>query len=146
MAKLQDLFTQARRTHSGGGMGFLGKSQSESKAHAAALVTAFTQVSSGGAEAMLKAGADGLLYTWDGEEETLEVLKEETESARSINERTITGLYVTGGWDELNRSGFDKIKEAGFHYIALPFDAPARLLAQEDKELERVVTVPMREG
>jgi hypothetical protein len=147
MTKLQDLFTQARRTQSSSGMGFPGKNRSESKAHAVALVVAFSQASSGSAEAILKAGADGLLYTWNGKDaDALEELKHETESARTISDRTISGLYVTGGWDELSHTGFDKIKEAGFQYVVLPFDAPASLLAQEDKELERVVTVPMRKG
>jgi len=33
MAKLQDMFTQARRAQSGGSIGFLGKNKTESKAH-----------------------------------------------------------------------------------------------------------------
>lgn len=145
MVKLQDLFTQARRTQSGGGMGFRGKSREESKAHAAALIVAFSQVNSGGAEAALKAGADGLLYTWDGES-TLQELKQEIESAKAVKDQTVSGLYITGGWEDLTRESFDKITETGFNYIILPFNAPARLLTQEDKDLERIVTVPMRKG
>src|ERR1022692_2146101 len=66
MAKLQDMFTQARRAQNAGGMGFLGKNKSETKPRAAALVVEFPTVQPGGAEAVLKAGADGLLFTWDG--------------------------------------------------------------------------------
>ncbi|HEY4387111.1 MAG TPA: hypothetical protein VGN34_21860, partial [Ktedonobacteraceae bacterium] len=78
MPKLQDMFTQARRAQSGGGMGFLGKNKSETKPKAAALVVEFPTVQTGGAEAALKAGADGLLFTWDGKDKAvLEAIKEE---------------------------------------------------------------------
>ena len=63
MAKLQDLFSQARRAQSGSGIGFLGKSKPESKPHAASLVVEFPIVVAGNAEAAVKAGADGLLET-----------------------------------------------------------------------------------
>ena len=68
MAKLHDMFTQARRGQSGGGMGFLGKNRAETKPRAAAIVVEFPQITAGSAEAALKAGADGLLFRWDGKE------------------------------------------------------------------------------
>ncbi len=144
MAKLQDLFTQARRPQGGGGLGFLGKNRSEAKPHAAALVVAFPQLSAGDAEAALKAGADGLLFTWDGKTALLETLKQEIEAAKTVNEQVVTGLQITGGWDNLTRESLAQIKEQGFQYIVLSFDAPARLLALEEKDLEKVVTVPVR--
>ena len=70
MAKLQDLFKQAQRTHNNGSIGFLGKNKAESKPHAASLVVAFPKLTAGSAEAVLKAGADGLLFTWDGQDDT----------------------------------------------------------------------------
>src|SRR6266700_4181897 len=86
MAKLQDMFTQARRAQNTGGMGFLGKNKSETKPRAAALVVEFPTVQPGGTEAVLKAGADGLLFTWDGKNKTtLETIKEEITSASSTN-------------------------------------------------------------
>jgi hypothetical protein len=145
MAKLQDLFTQARRTQGGGSLGFLGKNRSESKPHAAALVVAFSQISQGEAEAVLKAGADGLLYTWDGKGAALpDGLKQEIAAAKTINEQVVTGLQITGGWDQLTNESLAQIKEQGVQYIVLPFNAPARLLALEEKDLEKVVTVPVR--
>lgn len=147
MVKLQDLFTQAHRAQNSGGIGFLGRHKSESKPHAAALVVRFPDLTPGYAEAVLKAGADGLLFTWNGKEQaTLETLKTEIASAASNNEQLVTGLQITGGWNTLNQDSFTTFKELGIQYIVLPFDAPARLLALESKEIEKVVTVPSRSG
>jgi hypothetical protein len=144
MAKLQDLFKQAQRSQNSGAIGFLGKNKAESKAHAAALVVEFPKIIAGSAEAVLKAGADGLLFNWDGQDDAqLETLHKEIEAAKASNENLISGLRLTDNLKTLEREGLSAIKEAGIHYVILPFNAPARLLAQE-KELEKVVTVPMR--
>ncbi len=144
MAKLQDMFTQARRAQSGGSIGFLGKNRAESKAHAAAIVVEFPSVTAGSVEAALKAGADGLLFDWNGQDEAqLETVKQKIEAARASNENLISGLRITGGLDTLEREHLSALKEQGIQYIILPFHAPVRLLAQE-KDLEKVVTVPMR--
>ncbi|HLI87188.1 MAG TPA: hypothetical protein VKV37_00785 [Ktedonobacteraceae bacterium] len=145
MAKLQDMFTQARRGQSGGGIGFLGKSRTESRPHAAALVVEFPEVTAGSAEAALKAGADGLLFTWNGRDSALlDRLKSEIDSARASNEDVLCGLHISGGLDKLDHASLGKIKESGIQYIVLPFDAPAHLLAVAAKDLEKVVTVPAR--
>ncbi len=147
MAKLQDMFTQARRAKNSSGMGFLGKGKAEARAHAAALVVKFNQVTVGSAEAALKAGADGLLFTWDGKDSTLlETLKQEITSAKASNEQVISGLQITGGWEKLDHDSLTNFKDLGLQYIILPFDAPARLLALENKDVEKVVTIPMRSG
>ncbi len=146
MPKLQDMFTQARRAQSGGGMGFLGKNKSETKPRAAALVVEFPQLRNGGAEAVLKAGADGLLFTWDGKDTAaLDAIKEEisTGSASSSGSQLVTGLQITGGFEQFNRDYLNQLKEHNINYIILPFTAPARILALESKDLEKVVTVPM---
>jgi hypothetical protein len=144
MAKLQDLFSQARRTQSGGGMGFLSKARTESKPHVASLVVEFPTVVAGSAEAALKAGADGLLFTWNGKDSTqLETIKQEIESARALQEELVAGLRLTGGWESLTRESLLQIKEQGIQYIVLPLNAPAHLLALETKEVEKVVTVPL---
>jgi hypothetical protein len=147
MAKLQDMFTQARRAQSGGGIGFIGKNKSESKPHSAAIVAEFPQITAGSAEAALKAGADGLLFAWDGKDTAaLETLKQEIDAARASNENAIVGLNITGSLEMLDQESLQQIKEQGIQYIILPFDAPARLLALEGKDLEKVVIVPRREG
>src|SRR5947207_157155 len=107
MAKLQELFTQARRGQSGGGMGFLGKNRAEVKARSAALVVDFPRVTAGNAEAALKAGADGLLFNWDGKDEAvLETLKKEIESAKTSNEQLVCGLRLTGNLAQVDRETF----------------------------------------
>lgn len=149
MAKLHDLFTQARRTQSGGSMGFLSKAKAESKAHAAALIVAFPHIREGHAQEILKAGADGLLFTWDGENSALlETLKQEIDivKADTENNQVVCGLHLTGDLNTLDHDSFTHFRELGIQYVILPFDAPARLLAVEEKEIEKVVTVPMREG
>jgi hypothetical protein len=145
MPKLQEMFTQARRAQGGGNIGFLGKNKSETKPRAAALVVEFSTVQAGGAEAALKAGADGLLFTWDGKDKAaLEAIKEEITSASS-GTQVVNGLHITGGFAQFNRDTLNLIKEQGIHYVILPFNAPARLLALESKDLEKVITIPMRE-
>ena len=145
MAKLQELFTQARRGQSGGGMGFLGKSKADVKPRSAVLVVDFPLVTAGNAEAALKAGADGILFNWDGKDEAiLETFKKEIASAQVTNEQLVAGLRLAGNLEHINRETLTRIKEQGFQYIILPFNAPARLLAMETKDLEKVVVVPLR--
>jgi hypothetical protein len=145
MAKLQDMFTQARRGQSNIGMGFLGKARAETKPRSTAIVVEFSRVIAGGAEATLKAGADGLLFHWDGQDQAvLASLKKEIESAKASNEHLVSGLRLTGDFSHINHETLIQIKEQDFQYIILPFDTPARLLSQETKDLERVVVIPTR--
>lgn len=147
MAKLVDMFMQARRAQSGGGMGFLGKNKGEFKPRAAALVVELPSITAGSSEALLKAGADGLLFTWNGSDSSfLETLKQEIDSSKSVNENVVTGLHIANGYEKLDRDSLTQLKDIGVQYIVLPLDAPARLLALEVKDLEVVVTVPMRQG
>ena len=147
MSKLLDMFTQARRAQSGGGMGFLGKKRSEMKPRAAALVVKLTSADAGSAEASIKAGADGLLFTWDGKDtDWLETLKGAIDAAKANNDKVVCGLHITGGWDKLERESLEQLKDQGVNYVVLPIQAPARLLALNSKEVDLVVTVPMREG
>ncbi len=147
MARLVDMFMQARRAQSGGGMGFLGKNKGEFKPRAAALVVELPRITSGSSEALLKAGADGLLFNWNGNDNGfLETLKQEIASAKSVNENLVTGLHVSNGYEKLDRESLTQLKEYGIQYLVLSLDAPARLLALEVKDLEVVITVPMRQG
>jgi 2-methylisocitrate lyase-like PEP mutase family enzyme len=147
MGKLQDLFTQVRRTQSGGGIGFVGKSKSLTKPRAAALIVVSNDFDAGIAESAVKAGADGLLFNWDGKDKTsLETLQKTIEAAQSGNENLLCGLQITGGWDKLERENIEHLKELGLNFVVIPLQAPARLLALKIKDLELVVSVPMREG
>ncbi len=147
MAKLSDMFLQARRAQSGGGIGFLGKNKGEFKPRAASLVVELPTITAGSSEALLKAGADGLLFSWNGNNSSfLETLQQEIESSKSVNANVVTGVHITSGYEKLDRESLTQLKDAGIQYIVLPLDAPARLLALEVKDLEIVVTVPMRQG
>jgi hypothetical protein len=147
MSKLLDMFTQARRGQSGSGMGFLGKNRSDIKPRAAALVVEFATAGAASTEAALKAGADGLLYAWDGKDTArLETLKSYSHAAKTSNDKAVCGLHITGGWDKLDRESIEQLKEHGINFVVLPLRAPARLLASQAKDVDLVVTVPMREG
>lgn len=147
MAKLRDMFTQAQRAQSGGSLGFVGKNKPTTKPRAAALVVELTTFNEGSAESAIKAGADGLLFTWDGKDSSsLDTLKKAIDSAKAGSENAVSGLNITGNWDKLERENLEHLKELGVNYIVLPMHAPARLLALEVKDLEVVVSVPMQEG
>lgn len=128
-------------------MGFLGKNRTEVKPRAAALVVQFSTIDAGTAESAMKAGADGLLFDWDASDTSaLSTIKQTIEAAKSGNENAVFGLNITGGWDTLQHDSLEQLKEQGVNYIILPLSAPARLLALHNKDLQLVVTVPMREG
>ncbi|HEX6481280.1 MAG TPA: hypothetical protein VF043_20775 [Ktedonobacteraceae bacterium] len=147
MGKLQDLFTQVRRAQSSGGIGFVGKNKSLSKPRVAALFVALNDFDAGVAESAVKAGADGLLFSWNGKDaSSLETLQKTIEAAQSGNENLISGLQITGGWDKLERENVEHLKELGLNFVVIPLQAPARLLALKIKDLELIVSVPMREG
>jgi hypothetical protein len=147
MAKLKDMFSQAQRAQSGSDMGFLGKNKSAFKPRASAVVVEFSSVTPGGTEAALKAGANGVLFLWDASSsQALESIKKEIDSGKAINASLVAGLHITDGEDTLDRESLAKLKEYGIQYIVLPLSAPAKLLALETKDIEKVVTVPMRAG
>jgi len=147
MAKLHDMFTQARRAQSSGGIGFVGKNKAITKPRAAALVVELPNIDAGQAESAIKSGADGLLFTWDGDNASaLESLKDAIDAAQTSGEKVVTGLNITGGWENLERENFEHLKELGVNYVLLPLEAPARLLSLQIKDIELVVSVPMHSG
>jgi len=128
-------------------MGFLGKNRPEVKPRAAAIVVELATNNTGSAEAAVKAGADGLLFAWNGQDTNwLETLKSTVEAAKASNDKVVSVLHITGDWDKLERESFEQLKDQGVNYVVLPMQAPARLLAVDIKDLDLVVTVPMREG
>jgi hypothetical protein len=147
MAKLHDMFTQARRAQSSGGIGFVGKNKPVTKPRAAALVVELPNINAGDAESAIKSGADGLLFTWDGHDASaLEPLKDAIDAAQTSGEKVVTGLSITGGWENLERENFEHLKESGVNYVLLPLEAPARLLSLQIKDIELAVSVPMHSG
>lgn len=147
MGKLSELFAQVRKARSGKGIGFVGKNTPATKPRAAALLVDLSGMDAGKAEAAMKAGADGLIFTWNGQGSlNTDSLRKAAEAARAAGEGAICGLNITGGWDKLARKDFEEFKDLGLNFVLLPLQAPARLLALRVKDLESVVSVPMREG
>jgi len=62
MAKLHDLFTQARRAQSSGGIGFVGKTKPVTKPRAAALIVELPDIDAGEAESAIKSGVTQRRY------------------------------------------------------------------------------------
>jgi hypothetical protein len=147
MGKLSELFAQVHKARSGKGIGFVGKSAPAVKPRAAALLLECSGMDAGNAEAAIKAGADGLIFAWTGQGKgTTEALKRAVEAAQAASDGVICGLRLTGSWEKLARKDFEDFKDLGVNFVVLPLDAPARLLALRVKDLESVVSVPMREG
>lgn len=145
MGKLANLFAQVRRARSGKGIGFVGKSTPAMKPRAAALLVESSGAEADNAEAAVKAGADGLIFVWKGDKNT-EPLSKAVAAAQAAGEDILCGLHISGGWEKLERKNFEQFKELGVSFVVLPLTAPARLLALRVKDLESVVSVPMREG
>lgn len=147
MGKLSDLFAQVRRTRSGKGMGFVGgKNATTIKPRAAALLVELNGMNAGNAETAIKAGADGLIFVWNGLNSNTDALQKAVAAVQATGENILTGLHLTGGWNKLTRKNFEGFKELGLNFVILPLGSPARLLALRVKDLESVVSVPMREG
>jgi hypothetical protein len=148
MGKLSDLFAQVRKARSGKGMGFVGgKNVPTIKPRAAALLVDLNGINAGNAEAAVKAGADGLIFAWNGQNtNSTDALQKAVEAAQAADENVISGLHLSGGWNKLTRKNFEAFKELGLNFVILPLNAPARLLALHVKDLEPIVSVPMREG
>jgi predicted RNA-binding protein YlqC (UPF0109 family) len=147
MGKLSDLFTQVRRARSGKGIGFVGKNSPTLKAREAALLVELRGTDAGKAEAAIKAGADGLIFAWGGQSNgDTDALHSAIEAAQSANEHILCGLHLTGGWQALERKDFEDFKELGVSFIMFPLSAPTRFLGMHVKDLEAVVSIPMREG
>jgi hypothetical protein len=147
MGKLSELFAQVHKAQSGKGIGFVGKNLPTRKPRAAALLLACNGMDAGNAEAAIKTGADGLIFAWDeASKKDSKPLEKAIEAAQAAGERVICGLQIVGGWATLTRKDFESFKELGASFLILPLHAPARLLALHVKDLEPIVSVPMREG
>jgi hypothetical protein len=146
MSKFSEMLNQARRGQSGSAIGFLGsQSKSEIKPRAAALVVEFPAVQVSGVEAALRAGVNGLLFTWTGPQSAAsEALQEVGELVKRSDEHAAIGLHLTGGWQEMQRATLEQFKEQGVHYLVLPPQAPARLVSMHIKDLDVVLTLPLR--
>ncbi|HEY1354064.1 MAG TPA: hypothetical protein VGF67_31015 [Ktedonobacteraceae bacterium] len=146
MGKLSELFAQVHTARSGKGIGFVGKNLPARKPRAAALLVACS-IDAGSAEAAIKTGADGLIFIWNEESKKAhDALRKAIEAAQAASDGVICGLQIVEGWATLTRKDIEGLKDLGVSFLILPLHAPARLLALRVKDLEPVVSVPMREG
>ena len=145
MGKISTLFAHVRRARSGKGIGFVGKNAPAVKPRAAALLVELHGTDAGSAEAAVKAGADGLVFAWKSSAKP-EELGKAIQAARAVSDDALVGLRLSGGWEKLERAEVEGLKDQGVNFLLLPLNAPARLLALEVKDLEYVVSIPMREG
>jgi 2-methylisocitrate lyase-like PEP mutase family enzyme len=143
MGKLSELFAQVHSARSGKGIGFVGKNRPARKPRAAALLVA-CNTDAGSAEAAIKAGADGLIFAWN--EESKKASGPLRKAIEAAGDGVICGLQIVEGWATLTRKDIESLKDLGVSFLILPLHAPARLLALRVKDLEPVVSVPMREG
>src|SRR5579863_1154086 len=121
MSKLLDMFSRVRRAQSSSGIGFVGKNKAVTKPRAAALIIEFTDIDVASAEVAIKAGADGLLFPWNGKETSeLETLKQAIEAAKTSDSDAVCGLQINSGWDILERDRLEELKNVGVQYIMLP--------------------------
>ena len=107
MGKLSDLFTQVRKARGGKGIGFVGKSTPSLKPRAAALFVELSGTDAGNAEAVVKAGVDGLILPWPAD---LAAVEKAVDTARAAGEEVVCGLRLTDNWDRLERKDFEDFK------------------------------------
>lgn len=152
MGKLSNLFVQVRKTRSSKGIGFVGKNSIANKPRAAALLVELNTLNASNAEAAIKAGANGLIFPWRGINSSstdVENLKKAITAAQKAGEDLVFGLHITNDtkdWNKQTRKDFENLHENGVGFVIFPLEAPARLLALHIKDLELVVSVPMRSG
>src|ERR1041384_5078813 len=130
MGKLIETLQRVGKS-SGSSMGFLGKSQAQSKAKAAGILVALSQADAGAVEAVAKAGADGVIFAVQPGKSTskglsVEAYHKAAEPLRAANRPW--GLDLAEVVDSLPADVMKSIREGGADFVSFPLDAPARLL------------------
>ena len=148
MGKLLETLQRVEKS-SGGGMGFLGKSQAQSKAKAAGILVALSQADAGAVEAVAKAGVDAVIFSVQAGKSTskglsLETYRKAAESLRAVNRPW--GLDLAAVVASLPAEAIKGIREDGADFVSFPLDAPARLLQERPEGLDRIVTVQQPGG
>ncbi len=148
MGKLIETLQRVGKS-SGGGMGFLGKSQAQSKARAAGILVALGQADAGAVEAVVKAGADGVIFALPNSKAAskglaLEAYQKAAGPLRAANRPW--GLDLDEVADALPADVLKGIREGGADFVSFPLDAPARLLQERPEGLDRIITLRQQDG
>jgi hypothetical protein len=136
--------TLQRVGKSSGSMGFLGKSQAQSKARAAGILVALSQADAAAVEAVSKAGADAVIFVVQTSKSAskslaLDAYQKAAEPLRAANRPW--GLDLAEVADALPADALKGIREGGADFVSFPLDAPARLLQERPEGLDRVITL-----
>lgn len=148
MGKLIETLQRVGKS-SGGGMGFLGKNQAQSKARAVGILVALSQADAGAVEAVAKAGADGVIFALQNGKSaskglSLEAYRKAAEPLRAANRPW--GLDLAEVVDSLPADALKGIREDGADFVSFPLDAPARLLQERPEGLDRMITLRQQDG
>jgi len=141
MGKLIETLDRVGKS-SGGGMGFFGRAQAQSKPKAAALLVTLGQPDVGAVEALAKAGADGVLFAAQagaGKGIAVEAYQKAAEPLKAANRPW--GLDLTEIVASLPADALKGMREGGADFVTFPLNAPARLLQERPEGLDRVVTL-----
>jgi len=148
MGKLIETLQRVGKS-SGGGMGFLGKNQGQSKARAAGILVTLSQADAGAVESIAKAGADGVIFALQNGKSgsrglSLEAYRKAAEPLRAANRPW--GLDLAEIVDSLPADALKGIREDGADFVSFPLDAPARLLQERPEGLDRIITLRQQDG
>ncbi|HLV98608.1 MAG TPA: hypothetical protein VKT82_08025 [Ktedonobacterales bacterium] len=148
MGKLIDTLQRVGKS-SGGGMGFSGKNQAQTKAKAAGILVALSQADAGAVEAVAKAGADGVIFVLQNGKSaskglSLETYRKAAEPLRAANRPW--GLDLVEIADTLPADSLKGLREDGADFASFPLDAPARLLQERPEGLDRIITLRQQDG
>jgi hypothetical protein len=148
MGKLIETLQKVGKS-SGGGIGFAGRSQTQTKAKAAGILVALSQPDAGAVEAVVKAGADGVIFAVQPGKSSskgfsIETYRKAAEPLRAANKPW--GLDLAEVADSLPVDAIKSIREDGADFISFPLDAPARLLQERPEGLDRIVTLRQPSG
>lgn len=143
MGKLVETLQRVGKS-SGGGMGFFGRAQAQSKPKAAALLVALGQPDAGVVEAITKAGADGVIFAAKNGKTTgkgiaLEAYQKAAEPLKAANRPW--GLDLTEVVALLPADALKGMREGGADFVSFPLGAPAQLLQERPEGLDRIITL-----
>ena len=130
---------------SGGGIGFLGRSRTQTKPRAAGILVALSQPEAGLVEAVAKAGVDGVLFSAQRGKSgskvgtSVEAYRQAAEPLHAAN--LPWGLDLTEVVAALEPDALKTIREGGADCVAFPLSAPARLLQERPEGLDRIITL-----
>ncbi len=128
---------------SGGGLGF-GRPRAQVKPRAAGIVVALGQADAALAEAVAKAGVEGVLFTAQrgkGSKATLSA-EEYQKAAEPLKAANLPwGLDLAEVVGTLEAEALKALREGGVEFVSIPLNAPARLLKERPEGLDRIISL-----